>query len=452
MAGWATIDDLYREELKQRREEGCDVDAFLQTHPGVPEDLDTLNRWYDELMTLPVDPSFPYDEPTSYADILAARPAAQPSLPETDIPFDSFYGAWLGRCIGCALGKPTECLMGGKSDKASWELVYAWFRDAGAYPIRGYTPAQSPAAERLGIGIGCPQSMRENIAFMESDDDIRYTVLGLKITEEIGKHFTTRNVIRAWIDELPFAEVCTAEQQAYINWPFAREMMDMGASEAEALQYTRTHRNPYREWIGAQIRVDGFAYSAAGDPELAADFAYRDASLSHVKNGIYGEMFFGAAIAAAFVEKDIHKIIEIGLSKIPARSRLAEDIRAAVAVGESAADEFDLIRKVYARWGHYNPVHTNNNAALCVATLVFAGDDFTKAVATAVLGGWDTDCNGATVGSLMGAKLGAENIPGFWKEPLHDTLYSRIFGYHPIPISKCAEKSMAVWKRFKAEA
>lgn len=52
----------------------------------------------------------------------------------------------------------------------------------------------------------------------------------------------------------------------------------------------------------------------------------------------------------------------------------------------------------------------------------------------------------------MGAKLGAENIPGFWKEPLHDTLYSRIFGYHPIPISKCAEKSMAVWKRFKAEA
>ena len=69
MAGWATIDNLYREELKQRREEGCDVDAFIKTHPGVPEDLPTLNRWYDELMALPVDPSFPYEEPVSYTHL-----------------------------------------------------------------------------------------------------------------------------------------------------------------------------------------------------------------------------------------------------------------------------------------------------------------------------------------------------------------------------------------------
>src|SRR5690606_37496997 len=149
---------------------------------------------------------------------------------------------------------------------------------------------------------------------------------------------------------------------------------------------------------GAQIRVDGYTYGVAGRPGLAAELAWRDASFSHVKNGIYGAMFVAAMLAQAFVEKDPEKLVEIGLSHIPARSRLAEDIKKAVGIARKHTDQVELVAEIFDAFNHYSPVHTNNNAALVAAALIHGAGDFEKAVTTAVLGGWDTDCNGATVG------------------------------------------------------
>jgi ADP-ribosylglycohydrolase len=92
-------------------------------------------------------------------------------------------------------------------------------------------------------------------------------------------------------------------------------------------------------------------------------------------------------------------------------------------------------------------VHTNNNAALVTAALIFARGDFEQAIATAVLGGWDTDCNGATVGSIMGALLGASALPRRWIMPLNDTLYAEVIGFHPIAISECARRSYEAFRK-----
>lgn len=92
-------------------------------------------------------------------------------------------------------------------------------------------------------------------------------------------------------------------------------------------------------------------------------------------------------------------------------------------------------------------MHTNNNAAIVVAALLLGRHDLEKVITIAVMGGWDTDCNGATGGSIAGAMLGAKRLPAKWIAPLHDTLNSAIVEYHPVAISQCAKWSLEIAKK-----
>jgi ADP-ribosylglycohydrolase len=57
-----------------------------------------------------------------------------------------------------------------------------------------------------------------------------------------------------------------------------------------------------------------------------------------------------------------------------------------------------------------------------------------------VSGGWDTDSNGATVGSICGA-LGAKIAP-HWTDPLRDTLHSSIAGFEAITFTALAARTL----------
>jgi ADP-ribosylglycohydrolase len=80
---------------------------------------------------------------------------------------------------------------------------------------------------------------------------------------------------------------------------------------------------------------------------------------------------------------------------------------------------------------------------LVVLGLLYGEGDFEKATSIAVMGGWDTDCNGATVGSIMGALLGATGLPQKWIAPVGDRLKSIVTGFTECAISDLAWRTLA---------
>lgn len=186
--------------------------------------------------------------------------------------------------------------------------------------------------------------------------------------------------------------------------------------------------NPYVQWIGADIRSDPWGYMAPGQPELAAEWAWRDAFLSHRRNGIYGEMYFSAAIAAAFTADSVREALEAGLAEIPVDCLLARDIRWALHEAPEITDYRQARQAVEERFGDMSPVHTNNNACLTIFGLMIGGDDFTKVIGETVAMGYDNDCTAATAGSLFGAVYGASAIPERWVRPFGDRLLTYMNG------------------------
>ena len=232
---------------------------------------------------------------------------------------------------------------------------------------------------------------------MPVDDDTNYIVLAQEIVEKYGREFSPYDVSRAWLDLQSKDAYCTAERVAFCNFV-------KGFEPPESAVY----QNPYREWIGAQIRGDYFGYINPGNPELAAEMAFRDASISHVKNGIYGEMFVAAMLAVAACTDSIHDILSGGLAQIPHTSRLYETITHVLTGFENGVSQQDCFKTIHNRYDEYSEhgwCHTLSNAAIVAASLLYGNGRFGHSICMAVEAGFDTDCNGATVGSVLGLSL-----------------------------------------------
>jgi ADP-ribosylglycohydrolase len=92
--------------------------------------------------------------------------------------------------------------------------------------------------------------------------------------------------------------------------------------------------------------------------------------------------------------------------------------------------------------GHYNWVHTLNNAALISIALLWGDGDFTATVGTAVAGGRDTDSTAATVGSVFGALHGVGSVPEALTSAIDGTVSSAVSGFDGVAVSELAERTL----------
>ena len=79
---------------------------------------------------------------------------------------------------------------------------------------------------------------------------------------------------------------------------------------------------------------------------------------------------------------------------------------------------------------------------IVAAALLCSGQDYGRSICLAVQAGFDTDCNGATVGSVLGMMLGEDGIPETWAAPVHGRLETDIFGVNEISLKEAAETTL----------
>jgi ADP-ribosylglycohydrolase len=429
---WVQPEDLLGHELHQARLDGREPSAIearwrAAGGPDAPERAGAsphrASRYLrllaedllDELADLPS--RLAEDEPTDLARIRALCPDWPTRSPHAAAPAPdpaALEAAWLGRAVGCLLGKPVE--------KLSLDGIRALARAAGNWPLATYFTARGVPDDLLAAHPwnrrSAATSLAENIDGMPEDDDLDYPLLNLLLLQRHGKGFTTTDVARLWLEELPPGRTFTAERIAHRNLLSGIEP-----------PHTARHRNPFREWIGALIRADVHGWTNPGDPAAAAEQAHRDAVLTHTANGVYAAMFTAAVIAAAATgTQDVHACLHTGRSVVPPRSRLARAIDHACQLARRHADFEEVVDELHAAYSPtHHWVHAIPNTALIVAALTHADGDFAGSVCRAVSGGWDTDSNGATAGGVAGLLAGSPAaLPEHWRAPLKNRLATTV--------------------------
>ncbi|MDD3243562.1 MAG: ADP-ribosylglycohydrolase family protein, partial [Eubacteriales bacterium] len=384
--------NLLTEYSRLKHENGSkDVDKALQAAE------DALRTALENLKNLPECPALAAKEPDDLAAIRALRPDGPRRLWKSIDPAvyaDRLRAAFLGRIAGCTLGAPVEF----------WPVKE--MEDWAAYigqkfpPVEYWHAAKRPNDLRYQMSPFAAYT-KDGMDGTPVDDDITYTQLGLLIMEDHGVDFTVEDVGEAWKKYLPYA--CTAEEVALNN-------LNAGVPAREAA----IPDNPYVQWIGADIRSDPFGYAAPGWLEKAAEMAYHDAYVSHRRNGIYGEMYFSAVIAAAFATGDPMEALHLGLTEIPAECSLAKDIAWAFETAPAICDYKAARAAVDERFAGMSGVHTNLNACLTIFGIAMSKGSFTRCISELVAMGQDNDCTAATAGSILGAAYGMKAIDAHW--------------------------------------
>jgi ADP-ribosylglycohydrolase len=421
---WVQPEDLLPHQLVQSRSEGVDV-------------ADVEARWLEAGGTTEASASGASDEQVSpelraLADELLAELDSlavewhEPAIPDVPVLGQADEGrvlnAWLGRAAGNLLGKPVE--------KIPREGIHEILETSGQWPLAQYITA-----------VGVPEevqdrwpwnrrsketSLREAINGMPEDDDLNFAILALQLLERHGNALTTEDVAQAWLNELPAGRVFTAERVAY------RNLLE-GVEPSRAAMV----RNPFREWIGAQIRTDAYGWAHPGDRTAAAKLALVDARLSHTGAGVDGALWVAAMSAAALVLDDPREVALAGLDVVAADGAIARAVRFGLELTDRELD--DALDALHAEYGDLHWVHAVNNTAL--AAYALTAPDFTTAIGRAVMGGWDTDSVGATVGAVFGAVRG---VPAEWSGPLDNRVATSLPGMNQIAIDELAARTVEV--------
>ncbi len=331
----------------------------------------------------------------------------QNSSASTPVPLPADYAARvyagvLGKIIGVYLGRPFE--------QWPYERIESTFGDLNYY-----------VHEQVGVPL------------IVADDDISGTFTFVRAIEDNGGraditaeqigwnwlNYIIENRTILWWGGLGYA----AEHTAFLRLKAGIMAPESGSIELNGWQVA--------EEIGSQIFIEGWAFVAPGNPVLAAELARKGASVSHDREGIYGAQVIAVMASQAFIERDLNALIDLALTFIPENSEIARCIADVRAWHQTEPDWRQTRRNIVEKYG-YERYGTNcpivSNHAIVMLGLLYGDDNFSKSLQITCNAAYDTDCNAANVGAILGIKNGLssldlENCGQDWRGPVADRLF-----------------------------
>jgi ADP-ribosylglycohydrolase len=283
---------------------------------------------------------------------------------------DRVAACWLGKSIGGTLGGPWECR------RHTHALTF-------------YEPIPDGSAP---------------------NDDLDLQLVWLRMLEQQGVDPSVRTFADYW-DR--YASAYPWNEYGFFMRNFTRGLRPPVAGCFE---------NYFVDEMGSPIRSEIWACLHPGDPQSAARMAWKDSAVDHAGGeGTCGEMFWAALESAAFVERDPMTLIRIGLAMIPLSSHLARAIREAVWCHRNGLTWGEARERIVKRFATVQPCAAAPNHAFTVIGWLY-GEDFGDRLCKAVNCGYDTDCTGATLGSVLGILDGTAGIPAKWRRPVGERI------------------------------
>mgnify|MGYP005840793961 CR=1 FL=1 len=257
------------------------------------------------------------------------------------------------------------------------------------------------------------------------NDDVIYELVFLDAFEKKRRAITSREVALEWVRQIPYGY--SAEWVALNN-------IKNGIFPPESGSF----RNPYSDWIGAQMRGMVCGMLSPGCPFEAVRLGYIDGVISHSANGLYGEMYAAALTSLAFVENDVHEMVEAGVDYLPQESEYSAVVKEVLEVLRQNIYAKDAWKTLDERFREYHWIHAYPNIAASLCALWYGDGDMTLSFSLLAQAGLDVDCNAGLVGTILGIMNG---VPTAWSEPLGDLLETYLPGKEKLSIRQLAKRT-----------
>ena len=433
LPSYAMLRDRLGEMIDDKERQGRETDGLSSRLADVPDDYEQLARLGREIDDLPMRTDWPYIEPDDLPSIKATWSWDGVTV-ECAVDLEAVeakaYAGFLGRVCGCVLGKPVEI-------HATLATLREAFERVGEWPIVDYISERvytKGGLERLHRSW--PESVRERLTYVPPDDDIHYTLIGLQLLERHGVDFTQNDIAEVWINQLPLRWTFGPERATLVKLGLSMLGAYPQALDASALAESL---NPGEELCGAMIRADAYGYACPGRPELAAELAWRDASLTHRRTGVYGSMFAAAAIASAFVVDDPLEVFGLALGFVPRESRFHRIVADSLDEVTAASSWEDGYERVHGKYAEYTHCTVFQETGTLINTMRFA-ESVGHGIGLQVMQGNDTDSYGATAGSLLGIRFGSDGLDRRWLDPFQNTIRTQLAGFHDYDLDALAHR------------